>query len=119
MECEDGTRSIVEDHALRDVRIRLPQNPKRIIPAAINIEIANAKSQAIMHVDAHNRYPSSYVLDLVAWRETTGVDNIGGVSTTHPVNDTCLAHAIAIDLSHHFGVSNPYFRIGVREPSVG
>lgn len=113
---EDGTRAIVEDYAARHDCVRLLDNPKKITPAALNIGIANAKGQIVMRMDAHSHYPPNYVSGLVAWQEKTGADNVGGVWTTLPANDTCVAQAIAIGLSHPFGVGNAHFRIGVREP---
>ena len=47
--------------------------------------------------------------------EETGADNVGGVLETVPADDTPAARAIAIGLSHRFGVGNSYFRTGTRE----
>jgi glycosyltransferase involved in cell wall biosynthesis len=113
---EDGTRVIVEDYAARHDCVRLLDNPRRITPAGLNIGIAHATGRIVMRMDAHSQYPRNYVLGLVAWQEKTGADNVGGVCTTLPGNDTYMAQAIAIGLSHPFGVGNAHFRIGVREP---
>jgi len=113
---EDGTRAIVEDYAARHDCVRLLDNPKKSAPAALNIGIAHAKGQIVMRMDAHSHYPRNYISGLIAWQEKTGADNVGGVWITLPANDTCMAQAIAIGLSHPFGVGNAHFRIGVREP---
>jgi len=115
---EDRTRAIVQDHGARHDRVKLLDNPKRITPTALNIGIAHAKGQVVMRMDAHSHYPRNYVSGLIAWQEKTGADNVGGVWTTLPASDTWMAQAIAIGLSHPFGVGNAHFRIGVREPRL-
>src|SRR3990170_6332436 len=67
-------------------------------------------------MDAHNIYPPNYISGLIAWLEKTGADNVGGAWVTLPANDTPKAQAIAIGLSHPFGVGNAYFRIGTSKP---
>jgi hypothetical protein len=61
---------------------------------------------------AHAVYSPSYISRLVAALEETGADNVGGVLVTLPANETALARALAVGLSHPFGVGNSYFRIG-------
>lgn len=113
---EDGTRRTVESYGRNYAFIRLLNNPKKITPAALNIGIANAKGEIIMRMDAHNTYPPNYISGLVGWLEKTQADNVGGVWITLPATQTFMAEAIALALSHPFGVGNAYFRIGVKEP---
>lgn len=113
---EDGTRRTVESYGRNYAFIRLLDNSKKITPAAMNIGIANAKGKIIMRMDAHNMYPSNYISGLVGWLEKTQADNVGGVWITLPATQTFMAEAIALALSHPFGVGNVYFRIGVKEP---
>jgi len=112
----DGSREIVQEYTKRFPCIRLLENPKRIVPAALNIGITNAKGGVIMRMDAHSVYPRNYVAELVTWLEKSGADNVGGVCLTRPANDTSMAQAIAIGLAHPFGVGNSYFRIGASGP---
>lgn len=109
---EDGTRKIVEGFAKRYPFIRLVDNPKKGTSAALNIGLSNAKSQIIMRMDAHALYPTNYISALIDWLTKSNADNVGGVVLTLPSNDTPMANAIAIALSHPFGVGNSYFRIG-------
>jgi GT2 family glycosyltransferase len=67
-------------------------------------------------MDAHNVYPSTYIASLVDWLERSGADNVGGIWITCPSTDSAMGRAIAIGLSHPFGVGNSYFRIGSAEP---
>lgn len=113
---EDGTREIVQDYVKRQPFIRLLNNPKKVTPAALNIGISSAKGQIIMRMDAHTLYPTNYISGLVDWLTKSNADNVGGVCLTLPNNDTLMANAIAIALSHPFGVGNAYFRIGASAP---
>jgi glycosyltransferase involved in cell wall biosynthesis len=113
---EDRTRATIENYKSRCTFIRLLDNPKKITPAALNIGITNAKGEIIMRMDAHNTYPPNYISGLVGWLEKTQADNVGGVCVTVPATQTFMAEAIALALSHPFGVGNAYFRIGVKEP---
>jgi GT2 family glycosyltransferase len=112
----DGSREIVQECAMRVPWIRLLENPKKIVPTGLNIGIAHAKGDIIMLMNAHSTYSHNYISELVAWLEKSGADNVGGVCVTYPANDTSMAQAIAIGLSHPFGVGNSHFRIGAAEP---
>lgn len=113
---DDGTREIVQDYAKRQPFIRLLNNPKKVTPAALNIGLSNAKGQIIMRMDAHAVYPTNYISGLIYWLTKSHADNVGGVWITLPGNDSTMAKAIAIALSHPFGVGNAYYRIGTSAP---
>src|SRR5690242_369899 len=109
---DDGTRDIVAGYAARHDFIRLVDNPERITPCAMNAGIRESHGDVIMPMGAHAVYSPSYISQLVAALEETGADNVGGVLVTLPANGTALARALAVGLSHRFGVGNSYFRIG-------
>jgi glycosyltransferase involved in cell wall biosynthesis len=109
---DDGTRSIIEDVARQHPAIRLIDNPKRITPTALNAGIAAARGAIIMRMDAHVEYPPDYVSKLIDQLEQSGADNVGGVCLTCPANESALARAIAVGMSHPLGVGNSHFRIG-------
>ena len=113
---DDGTREVVLRFAERYPGVRLLDNPGRIVPAALNIGIAAARGEVIVRVDAHALYPSEYLPRLLEALETSGADNVGGRIVTLPQNETSEAWAIALALSHPFGVGNSYFRIGTEKP---
>lgn len=114
---DDGTRETVARYAERDARIRLLSNPKRIAPSAMNIGIAEARGTIIVRMDAHNEYPADYIPLLVDWLDRTGADNVGGAWVTVPADDSRTAQAIALALSHPFGIGNARFRLGVTAPT--
>ena len=43
---------------------------------------------------------------------------MGGACVTRPANGSAIARAIALALSHPFGVGNSHFRLGVTEPRL-
>jgi glycosyltransferase involved in cell wall biosynthesis len=112
---DDGTREIVAGYAARHSFIRLVDNPERITPCAMNAGIRESRGDVIMPMGAHAVYSPTYISQLVAALDETGADNVGGVLVTLPANGRPLARALAIGLSHPFGVGNSYFRIGAAE----
>jgi glycosyltransferase involved in cell wall biosynthesis len=113
---EDRTRDIVARHADRHTAIRLLENRRRITPAALNTAIRAATGEVIVRMDAHGVYPREYLPGLVEALQASDADNVGGIIVTLPADDTAVARAIAVGLSHPFGVGNAYFRIGVGAP---
>ena len=112
---DDGTREIVAGYAARYPALRLLDNPKQITPVALNLGVRAARGDVVMRMDAHVVYPHDYVMRLVTALGESGADCVGGVIETLPVNETAVARAIALGLSHPFGVGNAYFRIGSRQ----
>src|SRR5437879_13249335 len=110
-----GTRQIVTGYAARHSFIRLVDNPRRITPCAMNAGIKEARGDVIMPMGAHAVYSPSYISQLVTALEETGADNVGGVLVPLPANGTPLARALAVGLSHPFGVGDSSFRIGAAD----
>ncbi|MFH2032135.1 MAG: glycosyltransferase family 2 protein [Bacteroidota bacterium] len=114
---EDGTRGIIEKYAQQYPNIKLLDNPKKIVPTAMNLGIKEAKGNIIIRMDAHTEYQKDYISKIVHWLEKSGADNVGGMWVTLPGAATLKANAIASALSSPFGVGNAMFRIGVKEPT--
>jgi glycosyltransferase involved in cell wall biosynthesis len=112
----DGTRKIAAEFTKDHQSIKLLNNPKRITPAALNVGVSQAKGDIIIIMHSHSTYPPNYISGLVAWQEKTGADNVGGIWRTLPGGETNMARAIAMGLSHPFGVGNSYFRVGASSP---
>jgi glycosyltransferase involved in cell wall biosynthesis len=113
---EDRTRAILDEYARRHGAIRVLDNRGRITPAALNSGVRVATGEVIVRMDAHVIYPPEYLPRLVAALGSSEADNVGGVIATLPADDSAMARAIAVGLSHPFGVGNAYFRIGVGAP---
>jgi GT2 family glycosyltransferase len=112
----DGTADLVREIARCEPRIRLLENPARIVPTALNLAIREAAGDVIVRLDAHNEYPPEYIPRLVDWLERTGADNVGGAWITRPGAPTPVAQGIACALTHPFGIGNAKYRLGVSEP---
>jgi len=112
----DGTRERVLSYTEHYPFVRLIDNPMKITPAAMNAGIRNASGDIIIRADAHAAYPADYVAKLLSWMERTGADNVGGVLVSRPGGEGRMAAAIAVAMSHPFGVGNSYFRIGTSKP---
>jgi glycosyltransferase involved in cell wall biosynthesis len=109
---DDGTRLIVQRFADRYPHVRIVDNVKKITPSALNLGITNARGSIIVRADAHAEFPPDYISSLVRLSLDTGGDCVGGVLLTCPANDSAMAQAIAIGLSHPMGVGDSYYRIG-------
>ena len=109
----DRTREIVAGYSKRYPWIRLIDNPKRIVPPALNAAIRASKGDIIMRLDAHAAYPSNYFSAIVDAHRRIKADNIGAVCKTDVLNKTPKALAIREVLAHPLGVGNSAFRTGI------
>jgi len=112
----DKTREIVGRFSQKYPFVRLLDNPDKFTPFGLNIGIGKAKGEIIARMDAHAVYEKDYLSKCVRYLEEHKADNVGGIIKTLPGEDTVIAKAIALCLSHIFGAGNSYFRIGLKEP---
>ena len=109
----DATRGIVAEYSKRFPFIRLLDNPKRIVPSAMNIGIQAAKGKIIIRLDAHACYCDNYFSVLVKRLMELNADNVGSVCKTDVLCKTPKTLAIREVLGNKFGVGNSTFRTGV------
>ena len=112
----DATRDVLARYAAEHPEIRVLDNARGTTPAGLNLAILAATGEIIIRMDAHVLYPPDYIRQLVKGLQESGADNVGGVLDTVPVDETPVAQAIAVGLSHRFGVGNSHFRVGAPEP---
>jgi glycosyltransferase involved in cell wall biosynthesis len=112
---DDGTRELIERYAATYPRIRMLDNPRRVVPTALNIGIRAATGDIIVRMDGHVVYPPEYIPRLVGALLEDNADNVGGCLITLPADGSSVAQAIAIAMAHPFGVGNAHFRIGAKE----
>lgn len=108
----DNTVNIIDDYCSKYQFIKYFNNVERYQVYAMNIGIKASKGDYIIRLDAHSVYPKNYFSLLIQTSKNLNADNVGGVCKTLPANDTLIAKAIAIAMSHPFGVGNSMFRIG-------
>jgi len=112
----DGTRQIVAEYARRHPEVRLIDNPRRTIPAGMNLGIAQARGELILKVDAHSVCPPDYLSRCVRYQQEYGADNVGGIVRIMPGAETMVGRTIALVLAHPFGSGNAYVKVGAAKP---
>lgn len=105
----DGTREVVAGFASADPRVRLIDNPGRIVPTGINAAMRQARGAVVVRVDGHCEIAPDYVRRCVAHLQEGQADGVGGPIDT--IGETWMARAIAAAMSSSFGVGGSAFRV--------
>lgn len=106
----DGTKDVILKYTKEHNFIRIIDNLKKIVPCALNEGIRQAQGEIIMRMDAHAEYPSNYITKLVTALNELKSDNVGGAWIILPGAPGVKAKAIAIVVSHPFGIGNATYR---------
>lgn len=104
----DGTRERVRALAEHDERVRLLDNPERIAAAALNVGLQEAHGDLIVRVDGHCEIATDYIRNAVELLQEGEYCGVGGPIET--IGETSTARAIAVAMSHPFGVGGSAFR---------
>jgi glycosyltransferase involved in cell wall biosynthesis len=104
---DDGTTEIVSRMTKTHPRVRLINNPERIVATGLNRAMAQTLSDVIVRVDGHCEIATDYISRCIEHLQT-GVDGVGGPIQT--VGQTPLAQVIATAMSSKFGVGDSAFR---------
>lgn len=107
----DRTREIVAEYAVRHSIIRLLDNPKGLTPAAMNVGLVHAQGEIIVRLDAHTLYEPHYIRTCVDGLRAQNAGSVGGRIRAIPGRETLVAQAIALAISHPFGVGMSHFRV--------
>jgi succinoglycan biosynthesis protein ExoA len=78
----DGTREYLHQLAKQHPRIRVLDNPGRIVSTGLNAAIRAARGKIIVRMDAHTTYAPDYVRQCLAVMNEIGADNVGGPMQT-------------------------------------
>lgn len=95
-----------------DLCIRVIENPKRSIPAALNQAIRNARGEYIIRLDAHSVPYPDYIERCIGNLEEKKGDNVGGLWEIRPGENRWLARAIAVAAAHPLGAGDAKYRVG-------
>ncbi len=112
----DSSRAIVLEWCQKYPHITLLDNPKRIIPAALNIGIKAAHGDVIARVDAHSFVTTDFVSKCIECMQKSGADFVGG--PLQYVSQSFMAKTISLAVSSPFGVGNSSFRYSKKEQFV-
>ena len=99
---DDGTRAILERMAGENPRLRVIDNPGRIVSTGLNAAIGSARGRVLVRFDAHTWYATDYVRRCVEVLEETGADNVGGPWVAR--GETYTGRAIAAAFQSPFAV---------------
>jgi glycosyltransferase involved in cell wall biosynthesis len=75
---DDGTREVLLHLTEEDPRLRVVDNPGRIVSTGLNTAIRAARGQIIVRIDVHTEYAPDYLRQCLAVLQETGADNVGG-----------------------------------------
>jgi hypothetical protein len=100
---------VVAEYAARDERVRLIDNPRRIVTTALNLGFGEAQGDVVMRLDAHGEYAPDYVAKCLEVLEETGAGNAGGAA--RPVSDgSFMGDLIKAVHQSPFGIGAASFR---------
>lgn len=78
----DNTRDVLWDIAHHDPRVRVIENPGRIVSSGLNAALETARGAIIIRMDAHTLYAPDYIRQCIAALRETGAENVGGPALT-------------------------------------
>ena len=109
----DQTREVVRKFQTihPELSIRLIENPERKIPHALNLGIAIARGEIIARIDAHAAPSAGYIRRCVEVLSQGNGAVVGMPCRVQPARDTITARAIAIGVSHPFGIGDATYRL--------
>jgi succinoglycan biosynthesis protein ExoA len=103
----DDTCVIIKQYIQKRDDIRLLDNPKRIVPYALNKAIEAAKGDIIIRLDAHTDYAPDYFEKILETFKNTDADIVGGPMRIARGNT--IQNAIGYATCTSFGVGNSSF----------
>lgn len=121
----DRTREVIQEfqRAHPALAISLVDNPRRIIPAAINTAIRHSRGETLLRLDAHCTPYPDYVERCQAALEAGRGANVGGVWEIRPFAapgkpPSAMARSIAIAAAHPLGVGDAFYRYATHAQAV-
>jgi succinoglycan biosynthesis protein ExoA len=109
---QDKTREKITEFASDHPQLlmKVVDNPKRTIPAAINAAAAATSGEYLVRLDAHSMPYPNYISTCIRDLENGKGENVGGVWEIKPGADTAIAKAIAAAAAHPLGVGDARYR---------
>jgi glycosyltransferase involved in cell wall biosynthesis len=116
----DGTRQVITEFAQAqdNLSIHVVDNPRRIIPAALNCALREAQGEIILRLDAHCLPYPDYVERCVADLQAGLGENVGGSWDIQPGAKTWMAASIAAAAAHPLGAGDALYRHASRAAAV-
>lgn len=108
---DDGTRGLLKAFHINDSRVKLFDNPGKIVASGLNLLTRQAKGEVLVRVDGHCEIAPDYVSRCVHHLQTKNVDGVGG--PMHSIGEDDISQTIALAMSSKFGVGGSSFRTEV------
>ena len=94
----------------KGLNIIVVDNPKRIIPSALNLGIQASHGEIIIRLDAHSNPHEEYIQRCVEILEDGLADNVGGIWEIRPGEKTWIASSIAKAATLPIAVGDALYR---------
>lgn len=105
----DRTRSILEELAREEPRIRVVDNPAKQTAAGLNLALRAARGSIVARMDAHTLYPPDYLaIGVQRLRRGDGVVWVSGPQI--PLGVDPFSRAVALALRSRIGTGGASFR---------
>lgn len=104
---DDETPAILAEYAAACPRIRVIDNPGRIVSTGLNAAIRASGGDVIIRMDAHSEFAPDYVTSCVELLCQTGADNVGGPARTR--SEGLMTRAIAAAFHSPFSTGGARF----------
>ena len=98
---DDGSREMLAAWQDREPRLKLIDNPLRVVSAGLNRAIACAAGEVVVRMDVHTEYASDYVAQCLRVLQETGAACVGGAWV--PMGQGWPQAAIARAFESRFG----------------
>jgi len=105
----DKTCEIIQRLQRQHNNLHLLDNPRRIVPTALNLGLQRARGEIIIRVDGHATIAPDYISRCVEMLQATNADCAGG--PINSISENAGGRAIALAMSSKFGVGNSRFRV--------
>lgn len=94
----------------KDLKVKIVDNPKRTIPAAVNIAVRHSSGEYIVRLDAHSIPETNYIELCVNSLKDGKADCVGGVWKIAPGDESWMARSIAAAAANPIAVGDARYR---------
>ncbi|HOG77804.1 MAG TPA: glycosyltransferase family 2 protein [Anaerolineaceae bacterium] len=110
----DSTRAVIAEFQAThpDLRLKVVDNLKRNIPAAVNAGIRAAEGELLLRLDAHSVPHAEYIARCYDALMQNVADVVGGVWDIQAQENTWIARSIAAAAAHPLAVGDAQYRHG-------
>ena len=104
----DSTRAVIAEFQAThpDLRLKVVDNLKRNIPAAVNAGIRAAEGELLLRLDAHSVPHAEYIARCYDALMQNVADVVGGVWDIQALENTWIARSVAAAAAHPLAVGD-------------